>query len=90
MSGGCYMIYRKVEDYSYERPSRFGGWGCKIHPSKYPGSDTKQSNGEAPVMLEFWRMWITPSLPSLPYPLWPGVVAPDRILSMGQIELFDI
>ena len=21
------------------------------------------------------------------YPLWPGVVAPDRVLSMGQIEL---
>ena len=25
-----------------------------------------------------------------PSPLWPGVVAPDRIQSMGQIELFDI
>ena len=25
----------------------------------------------------------TPSLPSLPGPLWPGVVAPDRALSMG-------
>ena len=24
-----------------------------------------------------------PSLPSLPGPLWPGVVAPDRALSMG-------
>ena len=31
----------------------------------------------------------TPLLPSLPGPLWPGVVTPDRILSMGQIELFD-
>ena len=29
----------------------------------------------------------TLSLPSLPGPLWPGVVAPDRVLSMGQIEL---
>ena len=29
----------------------------------------------------------TPSLPSLPGPLWPGVVAPNRILSMDQIEL---
>ena len=34
-------------------------------------------------------MWSTPSLPSFPDPLWPGVVAPDRDLSMGQIELFD-
>ena len=24
---------------------------------------------------------------SLPVPLWPGEVAPDKVLSMGQIEL---
>ena len=29
----------------------------------------------------------TTLLPSLPGPLWPGVVAPDRVLSMGQTEL---
>ena len=38
-------------------------------------------------MLELWRMWSTPSLPSLPGPLLPGVVAPDWVLPMGQIEL---
>ena len=38
-------------------------------------------------MLELWGMQSTPSLPSLPGPLWPGVVGPDRVLSMGQIEL---
>ena len=32
-------------------------------------------------------MWSTLSLPSLPGPLCPGVVAPNRVLSMGQIEL---
>ena len=32
----------------------------------------------------------SPSLPSLPGPLCPGGVAIDRILSMGQIKLFDI
>ena len=32
----------------------------------------------------------TPTLPSFPGPLWPAVVAPDRVLSMSQIELFDI
>ena len=37
-------------------------------------------------MLELWRMWSIPSLPLL----WPGVVAPGRVLSMCQIELFDI
>ena len=28
-----------------------------------------------------------PSLPSITRPLWPGVVATDMVLSMGQIEL---
>ena len=32
-------------------------------------------------------MQSTPSLPALPGPLWPGVVAPDRALTMGQTEL---
>ena len=38
-------------------------------------------------MLELWGMLSTPSLQSLPAPLWSGVVAPDRVPSMGQIEL---
>ena len=38
-------------------------------------------------MLKLWGMRSTLSLPSLPGPLWPGVVAPDRVLSMGPIEL---
>ena len=38
-------------------------------------------------MLELWGIQGTPSLLSLPGPLWSGVVAPDRVLSMGQIEL---
>ena len=41
-------------------------------------------------MLEFWEMWSTSLLPSLPGLLWPGVVAPGSVLSMGQIEVFDI
>ena len=32
-------------------------------------------------------LWSTLSLPLLPGLLWPVVVAPDRVLSMGQIEL---
>ena len=75
------------------------GWGCRIHqrhfcrgvwppPNECPGYDTKQSGGDVPVMLlELWGMQSTPSLSSLPGPPWPGVVAPDRALSMGQIEL---
>ena len=38
-------------------------------------------------MLEIRGMRSTPSLPLLPGPLWPRVVAPDRVLSMGQMEL---
>ena len=53
------------------------------------GYDTKQSDSKAPA-LEIWGMSSTPSLPLLPDPLWPRVVAPDSVLSMGQIvELFD-
>ena len=48
---------------------------------------TKQSYGEATVMLELWRMKNTPSLLSLPCPLWFGMVAPDWVLSMDKIEL---
>ena len=35
-------------------------------------------------------MQSTPSLQMLPGQLWLGVVAADRVISMGQIELFDI
>ena len=45
--------------------------------------DTKQSDGEAPVMLELWGMKRTPSLPLLS----ARVVAPDKALSIDQIEL---
>ena len=38
-------------------------------------------------MLEPWGMWSTPLLTSLTGSLWPGVIAPDRVHSMGQIEL---
>ena len=38
-------------------------------------------------MLELWGMWSNSLLTSLLGPLWPGVVASDRVLSMDQIEL---
>ena len=49
--------------------------------------DTNPSDSEAPVMLELWGMQSTPLLPLLPGPLWSRVVALERILSMGKIEL---
>ena len=48
---------------------------------------TKQSNNETPAILELWGMRSIPSLPSLPSLLCSGVVASDRALSVGQIEL---
>ena len=44
------------------------------------GYKTKQSDSEFPVILEHWGMQSTFSLPSLPGPLGPGVVVPDRVL----------
>ena len=71
------------------------GWGFRLHwlhffredpRNEWPRYDTKQFNEEAPVMLELWKMLSTSALPSLLNPLWPRVVAPERYLSMGQIE----
>ena len=31
-------------------------------------------------------MWSTPSLPLPSSPLWPGMVTPDRALSMGLVK----
>ena len=38
-------------------------------------------------MWELYGMQSTPSLLLLTGPLWPRVVAPDRVLSIDQIEL---
>ena len=50
-----------------------------------PDYGVKPSDSETPA-LEIWGIRSTPSLPLLPGPLWLGVVASDRVLSMGQIE----
>ena len=64
-------------------------YGCRINrlllcrgvrplPNERPVYDTKQSNGEVPVMLTPRECGTTLSLPSLPGPLWLGVEAPDK------------
>ena len=67
------------------------GVRSSTHPlNECPGYYIKRSDSEFPVMLKLGRMRSTPSLPSLLCLLWPGVVEPDRALSVSQIELFDI
>ena len=76
------------------------GWGCIIHRMhlcrgvrslpECLAYNTKQSDGETLIMLELWGMQSTTSLPLFLGSPWHGVVAPDRVLSMGQIEQFDI
>ena len=52
-------------------------------PNEHPGYNTEKADVEASVILELWGMLSIFPLPSLPGPLFPGVVAPDRVLSMG-------
>ena len=61
-----------------------GLWGIRGNPRFHsPDNDTKQSDGEVSVMLGLWRIRSSPSFPLLPGPLWPGMVAPERAISMG-------
>ncbi len=53
-------------------------------------ADRAKFVGEAPLIQKIWVMRSNTSMPSLPGLLCPGVVAPDRVPSMGQIELLDI
>ena len=60
------------------------------HANECPVYDTKQSDGETPVITEFGGMRSIYSLPLLPVPPMPEVVAQHTVLSMGQIEPFVI
>ena len=66
---------------------KFVGWAkSKTFPNEHPRYDTIQSNSKVPVVLELWEMRSIHLLLSLPGPLWLGVGAPDKILSIGQIN----
>ena len=60
--------------------------GVRTPPNEHPVYDNKQFDDEAPRMQELWGMQSISSLPLLPVPIWPGAVAPDRVLSVGKIE----
>ena len=73
-------------------------WDCRIHwlhlcrrvriLKRVSWYDTKRSNGVASEMLELRGTQSILLLLSLPSPLLPCVVEPDRILSTVQIELY--
>ena len=52
--------------------------------------DHKLFNREGPVMQELWKIRSTSLLPSLPGPPSLILPSPDKVLSMGQIELLVI
>ena len=67
-------------------------FNCPLELWNTPTSFPKRGKTPSNEPLEYgtkqiWGIRSTPSLRSLPAPLWLGVVAPDRVLSMGQIEL---
>ena len=59
--------------------------GKTLPDDECPGYDIKASDGEAPA-LEIWEIRYTPSLPLLLGPFLTRVKAPERILSVDQIE----
>ena len=60
--------------------------GGKTPPNERLGYETKQSDGEVPIMRNLWRMQSTPSLPFHLGPLWLGMVASNRVLFLSQTE----
>ena len=77
----CFVFVQSVGEVEYT--DCIPAEGLTPPPNECPGYDTKHSVGEVPDMLGLWRMRSIPSLPLLQGPIWPGVVAPDRALSMG-------
>ena len=67
------------------RPSQLGLWNTPTKKGNTPPN--KQSEGEAPVILKLLGLLGTLSLLSILGPLWPEVVAPNRVLSIDQTEL---
>ena len=59
-------------------------------PNKCPVYDTKQFDVEVNVMLELLIIQSSPLLSLLPGQPWPRMIAPDSVLSISQIELFDM
>ena len=78
-------LYEDIMDYNDQLAGATEFTDCIS--AEFPRYDTKQFDGEVTVTLGPWGMQSSPLLPSLQGPLWSVVVVPDRVQSMGQIEL---
>ena len=85
----CVYIY--IYTHTHTQSHIYAHFTVSLQKSKTPQQgdgeakfDIKRSDGETPAMLS------TPSLLSLSGSPCPRMVVPDWVLSMGQIELFDI
>ena len=78
----CWLIWLVLQNTPTASPQR-----GQTSPPSVLDMMLNNLNCKAPVMLELWGMQSTLLLTSLPSPLWPSVVALDRVLSIGQIGL---
>ena len=62
------------------------GWGCRIHRLHLWRGNLPTNVLDMTLNNPMVRMRSTPSMPSLPGLLCVGVVTPDRVQSMGQID----
>ena len=89
-----HSLYTHTDTHTHIGPV---GWSCRIHQlylcrrvrllQRVSGYDTKLTDGEVPVMLVLRGTWSKSLVVSLLVWLWPRVVALDRVLSIGQIEI---
>ena len=90
-----WIIWNKtVLKFNFVLPSRLGLQNTPTAPLQRgrplcgrPGNDSKQSDGEAPVMQRLLGMQGTLSLTLFPGPLWPGMGALDSIYGLNRTTL---
>ena len=86
VSGSClYLIYSFAGIYIYAPTASLQRGGSP--PATVLDVTPSNLMGEVPVVLELGEMRNAPSLLPLQGPLWLGVVAPDGVLLVGQVEL---
>ena len=73
----CKLLYKKESSAHLAGTVEYTDCTSVDPANECPVYDTKQFDGEVPVILLLWGMWSTPSLPFFSGPLRPGMVASD-------------